>query len=524
MGTFWRDNLKHRIPEYHQDSKSMEDYLDVCGGIYDRLVQEIEKHDIYHDYKQTPEGRLSLIARSFGFDTDFDIETDMFRYIVRDLNHLIRTRGIKPALEWCFKLVGWEVTINDAWLPDPHKYDHRIIDFYPELFYGDPDNETPTTRTDGQPTSATQETVNTSIYFTDDYFKVDYRNFLYGTTEIKDTGVYFSGGPLFGSGEEYKNIRIVGEQYQNANGVKDPLVVASTPYLVINIDNESALELSNVVDKTEIDGETELYTFSEKYNLLRGLLDYLLYDFEKPSHVVIIAILTNTDATDEMSMTDSFEGNKVVSNRSDASYLEELSLSSDYKEMAEHDIPIIGKDLYIGQPTIPFSDSITSFIDMYTIGGVEAFVDNISSYESIDSLVYSNEYIDTFSPDLKYRAIGHSDVPFTIKYDGDIGIGRSGTNSDGDWVSYGLHMRTPSRVTIETDKPLGLEYKKHIEDEWTKSDVKIESGITRLEVNDVFQVKLTSPLTTINIEVTTEWLPQGSFVPDGNDFFKIDKT
>jgi len=317
----WENNLPTRVPEYLQGEPYLEEYLEVCGSIYDKMVDTIKEHDVYKDYKRVPQQRLSLLARRFAFEPTAPLPDDTVRGIIRDISVIYKTRGIEESIKWVFKILSWDAKIEYAWLPDPERFDDRLSDVY-ESEYGDDDPlgkdaeyniriDDPYRINDKQPIFH----LDSDFIFTDylkigtndllyvgigdaysptpiapvdpDYIEnLDYREFLYGKAHTGDDGTYFTGRWFFEDYDSAQNLRIIGERYDEKIAKRNDRRVMSTPYIAVRLYGENFEKFTQPV--VDDDGNVYSYTETEKYRVANLLIQYLFHDLMRPANVKVL--------------------------------------------------------------------------------------------------------------------------------------------------------------------------------------------------------------------------------------------
>ena len=123
--------LRNKIPEAISEEENLVEYLEVCEQIFQELKNTISLHDFYKDYKNTPEGRLALLSKQKNFEKNPIILDVIIRGIIRDINQIYTTNGTRHAVEWVFKVLGWDAKIETAWLIDPELFFPSISSLMP---------------------------------------------------------------------------------------------------------------------------------------------------------------------------------------------------------------------------------------------------------------------------------------------------------------------------------------------------------------------------------------------------------
>lgn len=339
---FWEDNLKQRIPEYYETGEFLVTYLEVCGEIFDELSDTIASIDSFKDYKKCPESRLALLAQRFNFKAPAAIPEDLMRGIMRDIAFINRTNGTIDSIKWVFKLLNWEVDYKFAWLPAPEKFEPRLRDRYPNEYLGETDEQDYSeviqfTPKIGQPyrigienqtyhedpngeiighmkigvnnvgiTDANDQYTPAAIAnLPTDASKLGVENFLYGDAETLANGTYMYGKSVFAPDGSEEYYRILGENYDQTTVDRTNVKVMSTPYLLIEINQQDYLKFT--APYVGEDGETYSYTESESFRITEILINYLLHQYVRPSHVRILSIAAELTEFDYLSAEETFE-------------------------------------------------------------------------------------------------------------------------------------------------------------------------------------------------------------------------
>lgn len=272
----YKELLPSRIPEYLQEDSNLKEYLEVAGELFDEIAYTIDDLENVWDYEKTEIDRLRALARQFALEFPRNIDEELQRSIVRDLHAIYQKSGTFPLVEWIFRLIGWDVTFENAWLLNPERYDPRIK----EVFELD----------DYNPSKKSEIIVT-------DYDQDDYREFLVGEVINDGNGNYFKGKRFFEANITFPKQEIVGEVYGD-DKTRTPDKVGATPYFFIEVSEEDY----NIFISDYEDPETGIvyqYTQSEFFNVIRNIFDLFLYDDLRPTHVRVIGVFTVQTVDDE---------------------------------------------------------------------------------------------------------------------------------------------------------------------------------------------------------------------------------
>lgn len=330
--SFWKEQLKQRIPEYHLTDSELTEYLEVCGETFDEISDEIKNIDFYKDYKKTAQSRLSLLAARFNFNPPADIDETLMRGIMRDIVFINKTNGTMDAIKWVFKLLNWDVEYKLAWLPDPERYFPVLEDLFPNTFSGKSNepvyDETETVQLQiGQPYKIGVENQTYHVdpegtipgylkigenevgytYIADngiggvvnqstDVGAITVNTFLYGDPVVRNNGVYMYGNSLFGDAGDARDFRILGESYDNGDVNRTENIVLSTPYILVLIEEQQYLDIFN-----------ESYGSGDFTSLTDILLQYLLHQYVRPANVKILSLSGGFSETDIIEVNETLD-------------------------------------------------------------------------------------------------------------------------------------------------------------------------------------------------------------------------
>lgn len=112
----YKDLLPQRIPEFQQGDNRLKEYLEAAGELFDEYVAEIESFDDYRDAAKAPEKRLQQLASQFAFTFPRNLNPELQRAVIRDLQSIYQKMGTMDLINWIFRLIGWDVEIEEAWV------------------------------------------------------------------------------------------------------------------------------------------------------------------------------------------------------------------------------------------------------------------------------------------------------------------------------------------------------------------------------------------------------------------------
>lgn len=338
--------LPQRIPEYLQDDNNLKEYLEATGELFDQYKKAIDDMAYFTDYKNCPETRLRDLAREFAMEFPRNLNEDLQRAILRDLEEIYRRNGIEDVINWIFRVIGWDVELQKSWVINPERYDPDLKDIYNLDDYGGPQSEAEFS----------------------DFYRQDYRNFLIGEEHVRDNGTYFTGRKFFDLEDTYHDIEIVGEEYFEGDKKRTPDKVMPTPYLFIRVSEESYNIFTSPYEGD--DGTTYDYTQSEFFLIVENILNFFLYDAFRPTHVRVVIIVTaqifKDDIVIDSTLTDSFDVDPT-------DVKDDLVIDSKDTSTLNH-IPLVGEYFSAGTPPSPFNkDMVITSVETKSVITDEGF-------------------------------------------------------------------------------------------------------------------------------------------------------
>ena len=490
----WKEQLPKRVPGYLQDENTpLHAYLEFCGTIFDEIADTIKEHDTYKDYRNSPSTRLAMIAKRMGFDSPATIPENIMREVIQDIGFLNKTRGTEDSIRWAFRLLGWEVNLRHAWLPEPERFDSRLVTSFSDLYNGDDldeselsdaENAVTIKFSDGYQLGVKNQTYkqdplyvidgNWSIgvtelryrdslnqdftpqiadrYYlkTSDIGKVDYRSFVYGEATATETGTYFVGGSWFTSIENIPPLRIIGERYNHPNALKYGVKVMSTPYIVVQVDN------------TDFDRFTvgDNQTRQEMYTTAEILFDYILEEYVRPANARILVIFGNYSVDNTVTVETNL--NQTATHQPD----EQTTTHKTESDLSDYEVGywlVVDRDnnYLIGAPTYHAVNSMSgvstspeyfggTLVENLTLGG-SSLIGGESYGEYVKKYVTGNaEFTYTYHHDVDdFEQESIIEAPLVEEvYMGAAFSYVDGAPSIGDNFTEVLELRTPSTVTV----------------------------------------------------------------------------
>lgn len=275
----YKELLPTRVPEFLQDDSNLTEFLEVAGELFDEFSDAIDEFDIVWDAAKVSEQRLRDLATQFAIQFPRNLNIDLQRTIIRDLEAIYQKSGTIPLINWVFRLIGWDIAIENAWLLNPEKYDPQIKQVFGLDDYGHQQMDTIIT----------------------DYDRRDYRDFLIGDEIVRDNGTYFRGRRFFDQRDTFLKNEIVGEWYDN-DRTRTADKVGATPYVFIRVSEEDYnIFISPYEDE---DGTVYDYTQTEFFSIVSTIINFFLFDDMRPTHVRVVIIVTAQAISDSFAVTD----------------------------------------------------------------------------------------------------------------------------------------------------------------------------------------------------------------------------
>lgn len=271
----YKEHLITRIPEAFQDNDGVKAYLETAGELFDEYLSTITGMDNYRDSHGTDRRRLRQLALDFGMNFPRNLDERTQRQIMRDIHDIYSRVGIKEFTDWVFRILGWEIEIEHAWLPNPDLYDPSIGEIHKLDDYG----------------SRTSATIT-------DFYEADYRAFYLGDSYIDTDGsVYFRGRRFFDDEITIDQLEIVGEDYNVLTKKRTADKVGATPYIFVNVEEENYTTFpTSYVDQES--GVIYDYGMKERFEIIENVLNYYVFDEFRPSHVRVV-IIVKTERNDD---------------------------------------------------------------------------------------------------------------------------------------------------------------------------------------------------------------------------------
>lgn len=285
----YKELLPTRIPESFEGDNNLREYLEVAGELMDEFVAAIDGFKDYKDYQYVPEKRLRDLAADFAMEFPRNLDEKTKREILRDLKEIYSRTGVYEVIKWTFRLIGWEIQLESAWLPNPENYEPQLTDLFNLDDYG---------REQEYPVEIV------------DFFRTDFRSFLIGEEYLTDHGVYFRGREFFDTEQTIDKLEIIGEYYETETKFRTADKVAKTPYVFVRISDETY----NKYLLPYIDPETgEVFTYSnlEVFRVVENILNFFVFEEYRPTHVRVVIIVNTQEIFDRTIVSEYFESEYI---------------------------------------------------------------------------------------------------------------------------------------------------------------------------------------------------------------------
>jgi len=509
-----KDIITDRIPEYYRSDSGLSDYLEVCGEFFDELNETIKQHDNYNDYRYVPQSRLALLARKFAFNPPRGIPQSMMRGIIRDIASIYSSVGTEQALFWVFRLLGWGVRVEYAWLLNPERYDPAIRTRFSQYYEAEGLESDLSYQNsvlleigdqykigvedqpffsndlfvfagylkigrnelvyvgDGDPTDPFSP--RNPPLVTTDFGKIDFRNFVFGEERVESTGTYFYGRTPFSSFDNLRQLRIIGEEYSSTSA-RYPNVVMKTPYVVVTVDEADYVQFTQPY---EDDGIEYSYTESEGFTIATILIDYFMTDTTRPTPVRVILTTGHVLGEDKFFVKEDLDQTATAQPT-------ELSDQMKGEDAEDYGITVNGtghyaigtEGIHIGTPSFMPTNSI-SVIPMGVIGQIE---------ESYKYEIATDTYTIT-------REFDENDF----------------VQEGSDFFTDKIPVRTPSTIVVTSSEDVIIQIRSSVTGSFSDQQTLIGGTPYTLESNDVnyIRFKLTSSPSSITINVDVNWQSQ----------------
>lgn len=249
-------------PEFLKKLSPIEQFLTAAGTLLSQFRDGIERMTTYSDAREIDEDKLDTLGEQFDLSFSRNISVDRKREIIQDAIDIFRTNGTEKALRRIFRLIGWDVELDD------------IYSLHPDYY--------------GRTQTINKEAVNYApIAIPENPTQSELENsFVYGKVKKYEDGVYVD---LYDeAGVTYPKYHIYGESYKSAKKDDKPVFI-KTPYIRIRVKEEDyQLFTDPYVDEN---GNSYVYTDTEKFAITQEAITYFL-EQSRPANVVIVDVNT----------------------------------------------------------------------------------------------------------------------------------------------------------------------------------------------------------------------------------------
>ena len=292
----YEELLVERIPEAFQNSDEVVRYLTVAGRLFDEYVAAIENFDTYRDYSEIEIERIRDLALDFGMSFPRNLDEETQRMIIRDIHDIYSRVGTRQFMDWIFNIIGWTVSIEQAWLPNPDYYDSSISDIHT------------IDRIGGKQSNFDQidQPVDYSLFYLgESYIATDY-------SEGGEGNVYFRGRKFFDEEQTIDRLEIVGEEYDEETKYRTDEKVGATPYLFITLVSQDYSVFNNTYTSIEEDEDGNTverkfsYTEQELLVVVEGILNYYILQEFRPTNIRVVILAREKRLEDDVVINEDF--------------------------------------------------------------------------------------------------------------------------------------------------------------------------------------------------------------------------
>lgn len=328
----FKELLPKRIPEYLQDDNGLKDYLEVAGELFDAFNENIIDFDHYQDPAKVTESRLKELAAKFAMEFPRNLNSELQRSIIRDLEAVYQKSGTIDVIHWIFRIIGWDVKIENAWVLNPEYYDPNIKVNFELDDYGK------------------EQTLPTIT----DFYSRNYKAFLIGEDYTDEGGTYFKGKHLFDLEQTVDRYEIIGEYYDLKTKTRTPNKVMKTPYLFIRVSDETYnIFISPYTD--EDTGITYDYTEAEFFKVVENMFNFFLFDALRPTNVRVVVIVAPQNIDDTAVVEDSYADTWT----SDPINTDDEGVVSDFEGSYVVHETVASPEMLAGMPASPYNKDMS---------------------------------------------------------------------------------------------------------------------------------------------------------------------
>jgi len=114
-----KDTLGLKLPLFHQGSTSMDEFMSSVGELLDGFKNAINDFQKYDDFDLIPEPLIKELASQFGVSFPRNVSEKRRRDYLREIITLYRSKGTKDSLKRVFRIIGWDVEIDEFYIISP---------------------------------------------------------------------------------------------------------------------------------------------------------------------------------------------------------------------------------------------------------------------------------------------------------------------------------------------------------------------------------------------------------------------
>lgn len=385
------DHLKKNLPQFQQNNKNLDEFLEAAGDFLEKIKEGIEAFDYQKDYERTRLQNVEFFTNEMGIDLPRALPENIKRKILRDVAELNIKQGTNDDLEHTLRLIGFSAEVRNAWLPAPRELRKGYLQ---DVVSGEK-----------------------SRYDIDGYV---YTNFLYGEEVVKENGTFFEGYRFSDGLQEDKieDIPILGEKYKE---LPDNLIpVAKTPYIIVRFsEGDFNVNTGSYVDPDT--GEVYEYTFQEEFDLVNEIIRYFTREGRRPSNIRIVIVVTLQTVDDDVGNYEDTSFDQETTYNDDGGDIHDDSFAITYQierpSTVQVENTLIGNDFMSIGEEIPYSDPLI-VISAPVVGDSGGEVNQLLNWSLITN--NQNVYLNESYPFVPIRAL--TDLSFTAPPDTDIEV------------------------------------------------------------------------------------------------------
>jgi hypothetical protein len=410
-----KDYLKSSIPEFQQSGEMLNSFLDAGGEFLDEIKEAIES---FSDSKDWHNGTVYSVEKTLierGSELPANLKNDSKRKYLRDVSEIIIKSGTEDSIRHALKLIGFDSTINKAWIQNPEFLNRGLI-----------------------------KNIKTGEIYSSNIGKYFFLDMVYGDAHVTPDGTFFSGKDyfeIFDDENTITNIPIVGESYDGIQIQTNS--VGSTPYVLVQLEGgDFSVDVAEYYSPET--GRSYTYSVDERVALIDDIVNFFISGKGRPTTVRVIIIVAYHYIEDEIIIEEEYEEIHTYTSDGDDDLDEIISLTSNLPKIGTVSVGTapIGTNLIVGNQS-PFAHQL-SIIESVNVGLLPTIIDKQSAFIDEDGnllryydLTFSNEIV---GDDGDYKA----DVDPNV-------VEQASVTDDGDLVvDYTeTYLETPQQFFLE---------------------------------------------------------------------------